>query len=133
MLVLFTLGFGMAIGAQVGGRVEAAFTPDKAKQLNDQVKTLGSEIKALEERLVQIDSDAKKEQVQKQVDELKAEKADVSIQALKAIDWRPIWTIPAVGAAVIMLLFAIVFKDDTKTDTVTEGEVAEAAATEEMP
>jgi len=133
MLVLFTLGLGMLIGAQVGGRVKEAFTPPEAKQLKDQAGVLGSEIEKLEERLVQIESDAEKEQVQKQVDELKAKKTEVSIQALKAIDWRPIWTIPAVGAAVIMLLFAIVFKDDTKTDTVTEGEVAEAAATEEMP
>ena len=47
MLVLFTLGLGMLIGAQVGGRVKEAFTPPEAKQLKRQVDTLGSEIEKL--------------------------------------------------------------------------------------
>ena len=36
LLVLFTLGLGMMIGAQVAGRVEAHYTPPETGELNDQ-------------------------------------------------------------------------------------------------
>ena len=46
--------------------------------------------------------------------------------------WQTFWMIPAIGAAVIMGLFAMLFKDDS-APRVTEGEVATAAAAEEQP
>jgi len=55
------------------------------------------------------------------------------MKALQAMNWRNIWTIPAVAAGVILLLFAIVFKDDTSSPAISESDVAEAAAKEEYP
>lgn len=61
MLVLFTLGLGMLIGAQVAGEVEEHYTT-----------VVGDE---------------------------------------KIVAWQELWILPAVGAAVIMVLFALTFKD----------------------
>jgi nucleoside transporter len=46
--------------------------------------------------------------------------------------WQTFWTVPAIGAAVIMGLFAMLFKDDS-TPKVTDGEVSAAVAGEELP
>lgn len=49
-------------------------------------------------------------------------------------DWYTIWLYPAVLAGAIMVLFSVLFRDDLSKDTtVTEGDVAEAAAREENP
>jgi nucleoside transporter len=80
LLILFTLGLGMLIGAQVAGEVEVAFT----------------------------DGDV--------------------------VSWKLLWMGPAVAAGVVMLVFAVLFKDDSKKgETVTEEDVAKAAAIEEGP
>ena len=102
MLVLFTLGLGMLIGAQVGGRVEAAFTPEESKGYDAQAGALLEEAKA--DGLSAAEVEAKK-----------AEAAQLSQKALKAKDWQKIWALPAVGAAVIMVLFLFTFKDDPPT------------------
>ena len=44
MLVLFTLGLGMLIGAQVGGRVETKYTPAKVSQIQAEVGAIGGSI-----------------------------------------------------------------------------------------
>jgi hypothetical protein len=36
------------------------------------------------------------------------------------VDWRMVWGIPAVGAAIIMIMFALTFRDTTKKDDVDE-------------
>nr|NIP84902.1 hypothetical protein [Planctomycetales bacterium] len=43
------------------------------------------------------------------------------------------WTIPTVGAAVIMVVFALLFKDDSRASAVSESDAARAAAVEEQP
>lgn len=51
-----------------------------------------------------------------------------------AADWFTIWLYPAIFAGVIMLMFMALFRDDMSEDmSVTEGEVAKAAALEENP
>ena len=81
MLVLFTLGLGMLIGAQIAGRVEVLATADGE------------------------------------------------------VNWQQLWTIPAVASAVIMIAFALLFKDTLtgqQRTGVDEGDVAEAAAVEQL-
>jgi hypothetical protein len=57
-----------------------------------------------------------------------AEQGAKSDKRLKLLDWKKIWFIPCAGAGIVMLIFLLLFKDDTRTTTVTEGEVAEAYA-----
>lgn len=82
MLVLFTLGLGMLIGAQIAGQVEAAHTTGAGETA--------------------------------------------------VIAWKSLWTIPAGMAAVIMVLFAIFFRDDVGTTQITEGEIARGVSAEEI-
>ncbi|MAG92537.1 MAG: MFS transporter [Planctomycetaceae bacterium] len=133
MLVLFTLGFGMLIGAQVAGKVEAHFTREENGQFLEQAKAVGVQIEDLETQLEGADEVAAIE-TQDEIDSLKTEQDELNLQALKSLVWRSIWMIPAVGAAVIMVLFALIFKDDSSEDgEVTEGEVARDAAIEGQP
>ncbi len=227
MLVLFTLGIGMLIGAQIAGQVEQHYTPEETAFLQAEaadvgkaaenleksiaeslqteesqrefeslwneyadVKQLGavnqifklrsdvdprqqafdeaarqatselrSEIDGLLAKLAAAQDTATKEQLTAEIATLRAEQvATIStvaeqldqdaiekfassqgnqftdelvskqtavrlagyssargLDALKAMDWKSIWMIPAVGAAVIMLIFALVFKSDTRS------------------
>lgn len=51
--------------------------------------------------------------------------------AERLLNWKEFWVIPAVTAFVIMIIFLILFKDDSKA-TVTEEDVAKAAGTEKL-
>jgi len=98
LLVLFTLGLGMMIGAQVAGRVEAHYTPPETAQLNDQAT-------ALLDTITEDMPDDKKKPIQD-------EAAALQLSALQKIDWKGIWMIPAGAAAVVMVIFAVLFKDN---------------------
>lgn len=50
---------------------------------------------------------------QEKIDRLNAYKGLKSLQADQAENWQMIWTLPAIFAGVIMIFFALVFKDDT--------------------
>ena len=102
MLVLFTLGLGMLIGAQIGGRVESAFTPAESTRLAQQASDLREEAKA--EGVTPAEAEAKE-----------AEAVAISRQALAAKNWKMIWALPAIGAAVILALFTVTFKEDPPT------------------
>jgi nucleoside transporter len=54
MLVLFTLGLGMLIGAQLGGRVETKYTPKKVAQIQAEVGAIGASISATTAELVEL-------------------------------------------------------------------------------
>jgi nucleoside transporter len=122
LLVLFTLGLGMMIGAQIAGRVEAHYTPPETAALNKQAGELQTRIDALEAQGAPAT----------ELDALRTEKNALTVEALKAMKWGPIWTIPAVAAGLVMVLFLFVFKEDRRS-AVTEGDVAKAAAVEEQP
>lgn len=115
MLVLFTLGLGMLIGAQTAGKVEAKYTPAETAQLD-------SEAAAIRDRL----KDEAEQLSAEQVASLEAEAGSLAQQALAKKDWKNIWALPAGGAAVILVLFTLLFKDDSSQDEV-EGESAVAA------
>jgi len=55
MLVLFTLGLGMLIGAQLGGRVETKYTPKKVAQIQAEVGAIGASIGTATAELVEVD------------------------------------------------------------------------------
>jgi len=83
MLVLFTLGLGMFIGAKVAGEAQDHFT-----------------------RIVGQTTE---------------------------IAWQPLWAGPAIAAAVIMVLFALLFREDTATQDIPAGTMTHALAAEEQP
>ena len=187
MLVLFTLGIGMFLGAKAAGYVEGMASPDEAVSINEELVILDSKIKAErkdlngfladQEESVKVefgewqaemaakkeDYDAKVKELPESeqqslsmpdrisiwedvldkeaqlgvqaalstqfvIDDLTAQQAEKSDQRLKLLDWQKIWLIPCVGAAVVMVLFFLLFKDDTDVSEVTEGEVADAYA-----
>ncbi|MBL6705282.1 MAG: nucleoside permease [Planctomycetaceae bacterium] len=97
LLVLFTLGLGMMIGAQVAGRVEAHYTPPETAELNDKATALLDTI-----------TDGMTDEDKKPIQD---EAAALQLSALQAIDWKGIWTIPAGAAAVVMVIFFVLFKD----------------------
>lgn len=122
MLVLFTLGLGMFIGAQVAGRVEAQHTPPASVHISEVFPVKGAAIQALEARLIGA-SEAMQLQVQGELSSAiaalkasaRAEERHALRQAeLKAIDWQPLWAKPAIFAGVVLLVFILLFKDNRK-------------------
>jgi hypothetical protein len=114
MLVLFTLGLGMMIGAQIAGSVEKANTPDASVALNNEAQALGKQIAAIDEEMKIHSAEGTQppsELISKR-EALSKEQGDKAMQALKLMDWRTIWMIPAIGAAAILLMFAALFRED---------------------
>ncbi len=133
MLVLFTLGLGMFIGAQICGRIEAMFTTDEAKAYSQQAIELGAEFKQLRSELpalVGASAEAATERMGElltQINELQGKAFNIKPM------WKEIWAIPAVGAGVILVLFMVLFRDDTRSKNgVNQADVAAAANREEM-
>lgn len=119
MLVLFTLGLGMFIGAKTAGYIEKSYTPAETAQLLDKAGILGKQIDELKA------SGA----AESAIDELQAERDAASLQALQAIQWKQIWMIPCIGAAVIMIIFALLFRDDAKEKSNPTSQETASAAT----
>lgn len=138
MLVLFTLGLGMLIGAQSAGFVEGMGTTDETKALQAEAITIGNQVAELTDSLAEAD-DAATSDINKQILTLKEQQRGKVVGALQAMDWKTIWGIPAIMAGVVMVIFLLLFKDDptkyAKRDDggVTEADVAEAAAAEPAP
>ncbi|MEW6306729.1 MAG: MFS transporter [Verrucomicrobiota bacterium] len=99
MLVLFTLGLGMMIGAQVAGRIETQHTPQASRTIAEQVAAKGKEVE--EARTKAPDSVAM----------LEADKAALRKSELKAVEWKPLWGWPAAFAGVILVLFVMLFRN----------------------
>ena len=170
LLVFFTLGLGMFIGAQIAGKVEGQHTPDNAKlaemakseahkdrltaalgesnatqtiqhwselpAINEKLGTITGEIATLKELgnkelatvgLMQTDgnfttltkamadlSAARAERIKNLegnqtalADEKKARRT----AELRAVEWKPLWSKPAIFAAVILILFIAIFRE----------------------
>lgn len=188
MLVLFTLGLGMFIGAKLGGLVEQKYTPveshllladsgslkdtieqkseklaglvetaEKSKTrsfsqfVDEHASTLHQTIRTKQQELASLTNDEadekKRETLKLEIDELYKQYADnasavaasyhaavdgrqemdslttelqylrglqesKTAQAQRIMDWKIIWAIPAGMAAVVMVLFMFMFKDD---------------------
>lgn len=93
LLVLVTQGLGLGLGAQLVGRLVAAATPPEAQELQARSAELAKQSFATG------DSAAA------------AQAAELAGRAAKMVDWYTVWFWPAVGAAVVMVLFALLFWD----------------------
>ncbi|MCA9236625.1 MAG: MFS transporter, partial [Planctomycetales bacterium] len=126
MLVLFTLGLGMLIGAKVAGEVEQRYTPAEYTVANEQA--LAAALKA--EELTKQVADApegERAALETQLAEAQADANAKNVAALKLLDWKMIWGIPAGLAGAILLMFVAVFKD--KQQPAVEQSVGAAPAT----
>jgi nucleoside transporter len=101
LLVLFTLGLGMAIGAQVAGQVEALCTPPASVAAGAKVTELTKKIDDL--KVAKPDSP--------EIATLEAEKKAARLTQLKEVDWQKLWGIPAIMAAVIFGIFMVAFRE----------------------
>jgi nucleoside transporter len=113
MLVLFTLGLGMTIGAQVAGRIEASHTTSASKEFSQQVVAKGAEITAVQNQIATADA-AAKPALETSLATLTAEQADLRKSELKAIEWKPLWGKPAAFSAIILVAFILLFRDNGK-------------------
>jgi len=110
LLVLFTLGLGMAIGAQVAARVELWNTPETSKAFSQQVIAKGAEISTLQEQLSRADAGALPV-LERDLQRLSEERSALRQSELKAIEWKSLWGIPAAFAAVVLGAFVFLFQD----------------------
>lgn len=101
MLVLFTLGLGMLIGAQVAGQIEARHTTQASKDFGAKQVQLSEQIAELEK------GDGNEDQIAT----LTAEKGEARKSELKAIEWKQLWGKPAIFAAAVMLFFIATFRN----------------------
>ncbi len=108
LLVLFTLGLGMAIGAKVAGRVEAQHTPAASRAFAERVVAKTAEIEQLKGHLANAPD---RSVVENRIAELEEEKNILRRNELKAIEWQPLWGKPAIFAGIILILFVLLFKD----------------------
>lgn len=110
MLVLFTLGLGMFVGAQVAGKIEGQHTTDASKAQAVIVKAKAEEAGKLSEALAKADA-AAKPALEASLKKVNEEKAAARKAELKAIEWKPLWGKPAIFAGIIMLVFLALFRN----------------------
>ncbi len=101
MLVFFTLGLGMFIGAKVAGVIETQHTPQASLDLKAQVVEVNDQIKAAGEGA---DTTA-----------LVEEANELRLQELRAVEWKPLWLKPAGFAAAVLIIFLLLFRDPPRT------------------
>lgn len=109
LLVLFTLGAGMAIGAQVAGTIEKQHTPRAAQEAAAQVVSKTAELEKLKALTSNAGSPEQTAQ-QSMIASVEAQKVEARRTELRAIEWQPLWGKPAAFAGVILLLFLVLFK-----------------------
>ena len=115
---MLTLGLGMMIGAQAAGKIEGQHTPQAAKDLNAQVVAKSGEIKKLSESIEGEPS----EEAKGQLATLDEEKAKLRQDELAALEWKALWSKPAIFAAVVMVVFVFLFSDKRKKENNQDNE-----------
>jgi nucleoside transporter len=113
MLVLFTLGLGMAIGAKVAGQIEAQHTPAVSKAFAQQMVSKSAELEQLKARIATAGAD--QSALEAQAAQLTIEQTNLRRLELQTIEWKPLWGKPALFAGAILLLFLLLFKAQTAT------------------
>ncbi|MEM6278002.1 MAG: MFS transporter [Verrucomicrobiota bacterium] len=108
LLVLFTLGLGMFIGAQAAGYVEAQHTPETSIQYGEQVEALSAKIFEIESKFAP--GEAVPEKTAQELDSLQKEKTEVRHSQLASMEWKALWLKPAVFAAGVLGFFLIFFR-----------------------
>jgi len=112
MLVLFTLGIGMLIGAQVAGKVEQQNSPPAVAEFGAKVAELESQLKEVQTK---IDSGETEELVVRK-GELETQKNEARMSQLKVMNWKSLWLFPAVFAAGVLGVFLLLFRDTSKEE-----------------
>lgn len=107
LLIFFTLGLGMFIGAKVGGQIEAMYTPQESIEFGAQAQVVAEQIAALADTSQSADA----------IEKLTAEKDALRFKQLESMNWKMIWGIPAVMAGAIMLFFTIVFREPKESES----------------
>ena len=122
MLVLFTLGLGMLIGAQIAGRIEVEHTPPPSVYITKVFPDKGAEVKILEDRIASA-AEAELEVIKTEMNTLiesinetanDEEKAALKLSQLRSMEWKPLWAKPAIFAGVVMLVFIALFRNKRK-------------------
>jgi nucleoside transporter len=109
LLVLFTLGLGMCIGAFAGGRIEAMYTPPEVEAMKKEAAETAKRVETLEADVLKGGDGAATAQTQ--LAEARKLLNEQTVAYLKKLDWKMIWAIPAGIAAVIMVVFAVAFRE----------------------
>jgi nucleoside transporter len=112
LLVLFTLGIGMLIGAQVAGFVEKSASPAAVAEYGEVLAAKEKELTAVKEKI----EESKTDELVAQAELLEKEKGEARMSQLKAMEWRKLWMFPAVFAAGVLGIFLLFFKDNTVTE-----------------
>ncbi len=107
LIVLFTLGLGMFIGAKAADYVLTQHTTAKSSEAAQQVVVKTAEIERLK---------ANPAADQTQIAQLESQKAELRRTELKAIEWKPLWAKPAIFAALILVIFLLLFKDKSASE-----------------
>ncbi len=118
LLVLFTMGLGMAIGAKVAGKIEAQHTPPASVAIAKVAPEQAVAVKALEDRIASASPTDRAQLgnelnalLQSMRDSFSAEqKVALRKAELKSIEWKPLWGKPAIFAGAILLLFIALFR-----------------------
>lgn len=123
LLVLFTLGIGMAIGAKVAGEIETRCTPPLSSPWTKQTPLVISVDQLA--KLEDLETAAAKDPaagaplaafVKEVRDKLTPANAAILRKAeLQSIDWKTLWGFPAAFAAAILLLFTLLFRPPART------------------
>jgi nucleoside transporter len=96
LLVLITQGLGMLIGAQLIGRLVNAFTAENLGALVERATALRDQAAAASGPIAQ---------------SLWSQASEV---LLSARDWQTIWLIPCIMAAVVAVVFMLLFREDSR-------------------
>jgi nucleoside transporter len=110
MLVLFTLGLGMFIGAQIAGKIETQHTPEAAKEFAAQVQAASKEAQDIRAQILTAQP-IEKEALQAQAEALETQAAEARKSELRSLEWKPLWGKPALFAAIVLVVFLALFRE----------------------
>jgi nucleoside transporter len=110
LLVLFTLGLGMFIGAQIAGRVEAQHTTEESMAIAVQVTEKDDEIKIIKSQIAD-SPETPPSNLVLSLEEATAQRNELRHSELAAIDWKPLWLKPCLFAAAVLIIFIFFFRD----------------------
>lgn len=108
MLVLFTLGIGMLVGAQVAGLVEESASPAAVAEFGELVSAKEKQITEITTQI----AEASTPELVAQKETLEKEKSEARMSQLKAMEWKKLWLFPAVFAAGVLGIFLLLFRDN---------------------
>tara|TARA_Y100000589_G_scaffold258832_1_gene248258 strand:+ start:2873 stop:4237 length:1365 start_codon:yes stop_codon:yes gene_type:complete len=110
MLVLFTLGLGMFIGAQIAGKIETQHTPEAAQEFAAQVQAASKEAQDIRTQILTAEP-TEKEALQAQAVVLETRAAEARKSELRSLEWKPLWGKPALFAAIVLVVFLALFRE----------------------